>query len=966
MRLVIDLQGAQGASRLRGIGRYSRELALAMVRQPGAHEVVVALNANLPSDDLVAALEPLLPPGALRFWHSPGHTAEVDASATGRRMAGALLRAEFLASLRPDLLHVSSLFEGTSDDVVTWWPNSLERLPTVATCYDLIPLIRRADYLDGPWKDGPVSRWYFRQLREMQLCDGLLAISESSRGEAIEHAGFRADRAFNIRAGIGPLFAPRPLDAKAAAALHARYGLRPGFILFVGGGDLRKNEAGLIRAYGLLPEALRQAHQLVIVGKTEPDVLTRSAQAAAVPLAQIALVHFVEEADLPALYSCCAVSVLPSLHEGFGLPAAEAMACGAPTLASNNSSLPEVLGRADALFDATDPADMAARLLAVLSDPVFSADLAAHGLRQAATFTWEESARRAWQALEQVHTDLPPRRRSGPPRRLPRLAFVSPLPPQETGIASYSAELLPALARLYDITLVCDTGATTEQPLGSALPAMTPAEFLDAAPGFDRVLYQIGNSHFHVGQIEQLLPAAPGVVTLHDAFLSGALHWRAWQSGEPAGFLLTLLDSHGWPAVALANRKGLEAAVSQFPCALPVLRAALGLVQHSAHAKDILAVHYGPGLAGRSQLIPLLRRATPLATRQAARQALGVSADTFLVCSFGIVARTKLPELIMATVAKLAGTAPEARLVFVGEPLHEVLGLFPGEADAAAARATGRVDDATYELWLAAADLAVQLRADSRGETSKAVADCMAAGLPLVVNAYGSMAELPDAVAVKLSPGITETELTATLLRLHADPAARATLAAAARHHVATALDPDTIAAQYRDAIEAAYEAADDNLARRVVRGAAPHLRDEAVDLAGTARAISATFPAPRPPQLLLACGDMTKLSPQLAGLVRQCLLDHAPWQRVLPVAAAEDQLAQDIAGACALLGIPALPVMGSTVEAGSGDVLVMLHPTALPPATLAAARRRGVRLLPFGAPEAESAATLLALLQER
>jgi glycosyltransferase involved in cell wall biosynthesis len=302
MRLVVDLQGAQGpTSRFRGIGRYSRELALAMARHPGPHELVVALNGNLPADDLLAGFAPLLPPENIRAWFSPGRTAESDATATGRRDAAAVLRAEFLAGLQPDLVHVSSLFEGSSDDVMTRWPSNRARLPMVATCYDLIPFIRRTDYLDGPWR-GMAANWYLNRLRQLELCDGLLAISESSRREAIDHLGYRPDRVHNIRAGIGPLFAPRALDPEQTEALLTRYGLHPGFVLFVGAGDLRKNEAGLIAAYGLLPEALRAAHQLVIVGKTDPDELGRSAAAAGVPLAQVALVRFVEEADLPALW----------------------------------------------------------------------------------------------------------------------------------------------------------------------------------------------------------------------------------------------------------------------------------------------------------------------------------------------------------------------------------------------------------------------------------------------------------------------------------------------------------------------------------------------------------------------------------------------------------------------------------------------------------------------------------------
>ncbi len=922
MRLVVDLQGAQGpTSRFRGIGRYSRELALAMARHPGPHELVVALNGNLPADDLLAGFAPLLPPENIRAWFSPGRTAESDATATGRRNAAAVLRAEFLAGLQPDLVHVSSLFEGAGDDVMTRWPSSRARLPMVATCYDLIPFIRRTDYLDGPWR-GMAANWYLNRLRQLELCDGLLAISESSRREAIDHLGYRPDRVHNIRAGIGPLFAPRALDPEQTEALLTRYGLHPGFVLFVGAGDLRKNEAGLIAAYGLLPEALRAAHQLVIVGKTDPDELGRSAAAAGVPLAQVALVRFVEEADLPALYSLCAVSVLPSRHEGFGLPAAEAMACGAPTIASNNSSLPEVLGRADALFDAEDPADIAERLLAVLTDAAFRQSLAEHGPRQAGTFTWEDSASRAWAALEQINAEMPRPRPAPPLRRLPSLAFVSPLAPQESGISTYSEELIPALARHYDITLVSDIGMTEAESLAPNFPVLSPEAFLVRAWRFDRVLYQVGNSQFHVSQLETMLPAVPGVVTLHDAYLSRALYWQSRQIREPRRLLTHLLRSHGWPAVLWAEAEGDEAAVERYPCSLPVLRGALGVIQHSAHARDILAEHYGAPLANRSVLIPSLRYLRPMPERSVARRRLGIPDDAFLICSFGLVSHTKMPDVLAAAVAGMGD--PSVRLVFVGAPQPEVASQLPAES------ITGRVDAEHYRLWLAAADLGVQLRSASRGETSAAVTDCLGAGLATVVNAHGAMAELPAEVVAAAPASPTVGDITDLLLALRQDEARRLTLGRAGRSYAATELDPGRIALAYRDMIEARYADAasllPEHLAAEVAAGLAPNARD----LADTARAISATFPPLRPAQLLLASGPPGSWPSGRQQVLRDCLAGHAPDLRVHLVRQQGGRLMQDWAAACTALGLQPLPGEAPAAEVARGDVVAVLDPAAL------------------------------------
>ena len=850
-------------------------------------------------------------------------------------------------------MHVSSLFEGLWGDVTTRWPTALKRLSTVATCYDLIPLIRRTDYLNGPWKDMVTAKWYNRCLHELASCKALLAISELSRREVIDHIGFLPERIFNIRGGVAPSFAPRQLGSAEAATILARYGITQDCVLFVGGGDLRKNEGGLIRAYALLPETLRARHQLVIVGKTNPDTLAATVAAVNLPLSQVRLVRFVDEDDLPALYSLCAVFVLPSLHEGFGLPAVEAMACGAPTIASENSSLPEVIGRTDALFNAEDPADIAARISQVLTEPAFRLSLIAHGLRQAGSFTWADTAARAWDALEQVVAKNAGRPRS-PLRRLPKLALVSPMPPEETGVATYAAELAPALMCHYDLTVVCERGRTTEEPLASCVPMLTPEAFLSQSERFDRVLYQIGNSPFHARQVEQLLPEVPGVVTLHDSFLSGLMNWRAWQGGDPTRLQLDLLHQHGWAAVAYAASRGSDAALGQFPCSLGVLRAALAVVQHSVHARDLLARHYGAGLASRVTIIPHLRRLAPLPSRAAARAELGVAEDAFLVCSFGIVAHTKLPELVLGGFAVLLGECAVAQLKFVGVPLNEVSAVLPKGA------ATGRVDTVTYRLWLAAADIAVQLRAVSRGESSGAVADCLGAGLPLLVNAYGAAAELPDDIVLKLPAEPDAEALGAALLHLYRNAQARGALGAAARCYVGELLAPSRIATAYFDTIEATYAGGAAWQRWRLEMESASLLKPDELELAAVARAVARTMPTPRPPQLLVAGATLAGAD---AAQVRAWLSEHPPGVRVHTVRAADDVLLEDWATAAALIRVGTPPGTPPEAEIGHGDVLLLLTPDALNSAALANVRRQGATLLTPAEADLDEAAGIPALL---
>ncbi|MGF6765497.1 glycosyltransferase involved in cell wall biosynthesis [Paraburkholderia sp. GAS33] len=604
MRLVIDLQAAQGSGSDRGIGRYSNELALAMVRNARAHEVIVALNGAYmeKAEELTAIFSSVLPRSNIRVWHPPRGVVPLLHDAP--RLAFAeTLRAQFLASLQPDLVHVCSMLE--DNDVVSCQPRQLQPLPVVATFYDLIPLFRHAEFFGSSKIPSPHARWYYRGIQELASCEGLLAISESSRNEAIDHLAFPPERIFNIRAGIGPQFHPTPLPVGERAVLLQRYGLRDSFIMFLAADTPNKNEAGLLAAYARLPSALRANHQLFIAGQRDRDRLYQKAAQLGIPPRNLVYAPYVEEGDLRGLYSACGLFVFPSLHEGFGLPPGEAMACGAPTIASNTTSLPEVIGREDATFDPEDARSIAACMRNVLENPAFQRELATYGPAQAGRFTWHASAARAWDALEAVHER---RARQGQTRimsllpKRPSLAFVSPLPPQTTGIAAYSVELLPILARHYDITLVSEE-ETTERHLWG-FPRLTPEDFLSQAGRFDRIIYQVGNSSFHRYQIETLLPCCPGMVVLHDVFLSDLMYASAQERGRPQEFQEILLQAHGYSALRFAAEHGIEATLRQYPCTLPVLQNAVGIILYSDRDAGVLRQHFGEDATHAIAMIP--------------------------------------------------------------------------------------------------------------------------------------------------------------------------------------------------------------------------------------------------------------------------------------------------------------------------------------------------------------------------
>lgn len=406
MRIVVDLQACQSGSRLGGIGRYSLNLAQALALQceRRGHELHVVLNDLMPEaiPGIYRQLAGYLPRRRIQVFQVPGPVAENLPANQARARAAELIRECFIHSLDPDIVHVASLIEGLGDDVVSSVGRLVPGDATSVTLYDLIPLVEKQDYLTDPI----VSAHYHRKLADLRRTGGLLAISAHSRDEAVRELGINPDIITNIAAGVDEKFRPRDIPPEEAQAVMRSHGIERPFLLFAGSFDVRKNHARLIEAYARLPHPLRAAHQLVIIGNGWPGVYDQlRAHATRHGLAEGELVFTgrVPDDDLLTLYNLSKLFVFPSLSEGYGLPALEAMACGIPTIGSNTTSIPEVIGRADALFDPRDVGSMAQKIVQALSDADFRRRLREHGLHHSRGFTWERTARIALDAFEQQH-----------------------------------------------------------------------------------------------------------------------------------------------------------------------------------------------------------------------------------------------------------------------------------------------------------------------------------------------------------------------------------------------------------------------------------------------------------------------------------------------------------------------------------------------------------------------------------
>lgn len=219
-----------------------------------------------------------------------------------------------------------------------------------------------------------------------------LAISEATAESLRGEIGAAPGGLEVIHPGVRPDFVPLPPEA-ARDRVQRGYGLDGPYVLALGVLEPRKNLVRLIEAWAGLPAALRRAHPLVLAG---PDGWAAEQIRAAAESAGggVRLLGFVAEADLAALYGAAAAFAYPSLAEGFGLPLLEALACGTPSLTSSASSLPEVAGDAALYVDPLEAGAIRAALERLLTDRALCRELAEKGRRQAARFTWVDSARR--------------------------------------------------------------------------------------------------------------------------------------------------------------------------------------------------------------------------------------------------------------------------------------------------------------------------------------------------------------------------------------------------------------------------------------------------------------------------------------------------------------------------------------------------------------------------------------------
>ncbi len=378
-----------------------------------------------------------------------------------------------------------------------------------------------------------------------------------------------------------------------------------------------------------------------------------------------------------------------------------------------------------------------------------------------------------------------------------RLAYFSPLPPTPSGIADYSIELLPHLAKRAEISLFTDKPGSIEDALLDQFETYPIGDYPRLRREYDLALYHMGNNVYHE-TIYEFVIRYPGVVVLHDLFLHQFIGSITFVKGDYASYVHELgyaLGSDGmylFRDIRLGKRKF---PVFEIPLCNRLIDRSLALLVHSVSAASAVRnmrperpVRVIPALITQHQ-------------GKSLRGSLDVRDETVIFMSLGFVNATKQIELALRQFAHLKETRPDIHYVIVGgvQGNFDLKGLITNLGLDGDVTSTGYIEDfQTFIDWTETADIVINLRHPTVGETSAAALRAMSAGKPIIVFDHGWYAELPDEACVKVPP-MDEQALYTAMRQLVEDPVARSSIGELARQTTRQNHDPGIVADAYID-----------------------------------------------------------------------------------------------------------------------------------------------------------------------
>lgn len=616
-----------------------------------------------------------------------------------------------------------------------------ENVFTYAIIYDFIPFIKGGYYFPNI-----ASRLqYLANLEWLKQYDLLFPISEYTATCAHSIANIPLFKQRITGVAVRDSFKPVKLtyDAKLLSSFNPY-----NYFIVVGGGDPRKNVEIVIKAHIRLLEQLSNGPGLIIVGKYNPtsyDIFRNSYLKKGVEKF-IEFKSDLSDAQLSYLYSYSLANISPSSIEGFSIPVIEAMACKCPSIASRIDAHQELIADNSLLFNPNNEQELFALMQKIAMEPHFRTSIVDSQLSTASKFSSDKVAKRFWepiierqlskQRLFEKKTTIRPSK--------PRIAFVTPYPPDASGVADYSAVCLQELSKYVEIDVFTDASQPISSPHIQNFYPITPLPYVSNK--YDKVISVIGNSPFHAKIIKNLEKYG-GSCIAHDHTLA---QFYFYDVGIDKFCQIASKFSHR--LITHQEAKELVQDLKKLECiCFDEIIHARPLIVHSKIVQTNIKRLYGV----EPLYLPFAvynkftdNELTPQ-SKYHARALLDIPQNRICLMAFGILHPTKCISECIHMIDFLQKWGIDAHLYFVGfcsQPFRTKLEKLINNLHLSEkVHIKSRVSATSYKQFLIAADYAIQLR--NCFSLSGALVDCISAGLPTIANEYlATSMEAPESV----------------------------------------------------------------------------------------------------------------------------------------------------------------------------------------------------------------------------
>jgi glycosyltransferase involved in cell wall biosynthesis len=651
------------------------------------------------------------------------------------------LYSEVLRSTRPDKFLLLSPFEGLGDEACWQIPKGI---CAEAIYYDAIPRIFPEKYLLSP----VTKKWYLYLESKVAQVHRLHAISQSSRNDALKFLSISEDIVKKIDFGLN-------CEEKVTTGDHTFDDSK--IILAVLGEDERKNKINLLHAWKILREKNIELKLKIVYKQSPPESLNNENFLIQNDLKNtVEFLDYVSQEELEKLYNSCAFTVFPSFYEGLGLPVLESFKANKACIVANSSSLSELVYSSALKVDPNSPEDISEAVINLLDNQALQKQAVEDGREVLSRYSSSSKYFQMQNILDADCTCRNVKEEEYLQESVNGIYFHTILKPTKSGIANFADNLIHPFHTRRNMKIV-SFGSNEKTHVcpecSSEIEILSPQEYRKIRDSNFLNIHNLGNSSYHLWQTE-LIGQYPGMVLMHDGFLSGLVWVRSLGNLNTGKFLrnammdsssLNFLDSQFLLEPQLLIQK--ERLNSFF------IESATSIIVHNQAAGDQIANEY---VVSESRSIGVMPLPTSVVgqsyTDTPRKKVIGV---------LGIIHETKMyQEIIEAWIESETGRKNEYVLRFIGEDLSQNFQhLQQKYGKRFRIEFTGFIDEEAYRNQIEQIEFAIQLRREFRGESSGAIVDLLSSGVPVISNAQPSLKDYPDDSIAFINPDFSTADL---------------------------------------------------------------------------------------------------------------------------------------------------------------------------------------------------------------